>query len=369
MNYQIDKTLPIPGYIQLYRFLAKDIAAGVYPFGSKLPSKRVIAEETGVSVITVEHAITLLNDEGFTKSRERSGVFVSYRNEDFLGNVGNIGDGIFEKPEVNRKKGLDAAKGYGEFPFSTLARTMRKVLMDYGEKLMVKSPNPGCLELRSEICRYLARSRRIEIDPVQVIVGSGAEYLYVLIAQLLEDKRVAIEDPSYPKIREVYESMGLICDKLKMTSDGIASEELEATKANVLHVTPFNSFPSGITASISKKLEYLKWAGKRNAIIIEDNYDSELTVSRKVEEPLFCMAPDVNVIYLNTFSRTLAPSARIGYMILPEQLLERFNEKLGFYSCPVPIFEQYVIAELLRNGDFERHINRIRRRKRKARKE
>ncbi len=149
-----------------------------------------------------------------------------------------------------------------------------------------------------------------------------------------------------------------------MASDGISSAELEKTKADVLHVTPFNSYPSGVTADISKKLEYLRWAKKRGGILIEDNYDSELTVSRKVEEPLFSMDRDVNVIYLNTFSRTLAPSMRIGYMILPDSLVDEFNEKLGFYSCTVPSFDQYVMAELLKSGDFERHINRVRRKKR-----
>ena len=391
MNYQIDKTLLLPGYIQLYRFLATDIAAGIYPYGSKLPSKRVIAEETGTSVITVEHAITLLNEEGFTKSRERSGVFVIYRGEDFLGDGSSntflpqeeaakrrnpetkSGDlAGSETKEVTDKtwSGFDGqepplSQYTGEFPFSTLARTMRKVLLDYGEKILVKSPNHGCAELRSEICHYLARSRRIQVDPAQVIIGSGAEYLYGLIAQLLEDKHIAIENPSYSKIRKVYESMGVTCDMLTMKPDGLSSEDLAETKANVLHVTPFNSYPSGVTAGISKKLEYLRWAKRRGAILIEDNYDSELTVSRKVEEPLFCMDPDVDVIYLNTFSRTLAPSMRIGYMILPARLVERFGDKLGFYSCTVPIFDQFVLAELLKNGSFERHLNRIRRKKRK----
>ena len=242
---------------------------------------------------------------------------------------------------------------------------MRKVILDRGEDIMVKSPNQGLPELRNEICRYLARSRRISVDPSQIIVGSGAEYLYGLIAQFLGMGRtVALEYPSYAKIYDVYKAMGLECDMLTMEADGISTEELEKTKADILHVTPFNSYPSGVTADISKKLEYLRWAKKRGGILIEDNYDSELTVSRKVEEPLFSMGRDVDVIYLNTFSRTLAPSMRIGYMILPETLVEGFNEKLGFYSCTVPSFDQYVMAELLKSGDFERHINRVRRKKR-----
>ena len=358
MNYKTDPGSSEPAYLQLYHYFVKDIREGIYPYGSKLPSKRVIAEETGVSVITVEHTITLLSEEGYVASRERSGVFVTYRGEDFLGDTTKILPVQLEKDEPS----LD----FGEFPFSVLSKTMRKVLLDHGENILIKSPNHGCAELRNEICLYLRRSRGISIEPSQVIVGSGSEYLYGLIAQLLGSvKLFAIEDPSYKKIRAFYEAMGITCDPLPMMADGISSEALKKTNAKVLHVTPFHSFPSGVTAGISKKLEYLRWAKKRNGILIEDNYDSELTISKKAEEPLFSMDPEVDVIYLNTFSRTLAPSMRIGYMIMPKSLVKPFEEKLGFYSCTVPIFEQYVLSELLRSGDFERHINRMRRRRRK----
>ena len=358
MNYQIDKTDQTPAYIQLYRHFVHDIVTGVYPYGTRLPSKRTISEETGVSVITAEHAVTLLNEEGYVQNRERSGSFVIYRDEDFLGEAG--------KTERVMPPRESAPQTIGEFPFSVLAKTMRKVLADYGEKILVKSDNHGDPGLREEICHYLARSRGISVRPSQVIIGSGAEYLYGLIAQLLDtDRIIAIEKPSYEKIREVYEAMGLTCDPLELKPDGIAVKELERTKARILHVTPFNSYPSGATADISKKLEYLRWARNRDGILIEDNYDSELTVSKKIEEPLFSMDPEVKVIYLNTFSRTLAPSMRIGYMILPPSLEEAFDEKLGFYSCTVPVYDQFVLAELLKNGDFERHLNRIRRKKRR----
>lgn len=380
MNYTIDKHSAEPAYIQLYHHFVRDIAAGIYPHGTKLPSKRVIADETGVSVITVEHAFNLLAEEGYVHSRERSGVFVTYRGEDFLGQESGKADPIVLDQD-------ESPRDFGEFPFSVLSKTMRKVLLDHGENILIKSPNHGCAELRNEICLYLARSRGISVEPSQVIVGSGSEYLYGLIAQLLiglggrdafgggptgkngeaADTKMlfAIEDPSYKKIRLVYEAMGIRCDLLPMTPDGISSPALRKTKAKVLHVTPFHSFPSGVTVDISKKLEYLHWAKKRGGILIEDNYDSELTISKKAEDPIFSMDPEVNVIYLNTFSRTLAPSMRIGYMILPKKLVQPFQEKLGFYSCTVPIFEQYVLAELLRSGDFERHINRVRRRRRK----
>ena len=155
---------------------------------------------------------------------------------------------------------------------------------------------------------------------------------------------------------------------LEMGKNVIRTRALAATEATVLHITPFHSFPSGITASVSKRHEYLQWAEKRDAYIVEDNFDSELTISKKNEDTVFSLAKRGNVIYLNTFSQTIAPSVRIGYMVLPKELLEMFDKKLGFYSCTVPVFEQYVLAELMNNGDFERHINRVRRARRKANK-
>jgi len=356
MNYRIDPSLREPLYIQLYNGLRRDIVSGVYPYGSRLPSKRMLAEETGVSVITAEHAAALLCEEGYAESRQRSGCFVVYRRGDFQG-----------EPAAAPERAVPAARphGAGEFPYSVLARTMRRVLLDYGERILVKSPNHGCPELRAEICAYLARSRAITVKPSQVIIGSGAEYLYGLIAQLMERRIVALESPSYDKIQKVYESFGISCELLPLRADGIASADLNGTGADVLHVTPFHSYPSGVTVSVSRKIEYLRWAERRGGVIIEDNYDSELTVSRKAEDSLFAMSGGRYVIYVNTFSRTVAPSMRIGYMILPEDMTGAFNRRLGFYSCTVPVFEQYVLAELLRSGDFEKHVNRVRRRRRK----
>ena len=167
----------------------------------------------------------------------------------------------------------------------------------------------------------------------------------------------------------MYESCGVAYESLTLGKDGIVTKDLEETNATVLHVTPFHSYPSNVSASASKKNEYIRWAEKKNGIIIEDNFDSELTVSKKAEETLFSMAPEGRVIYLNTFSKTIAPSMRVGYLVLPVKLVEEYRKKLGFYSCTVPIFEQYVITELLNRGDFERQISRMRRKRRKNIKE
>lgn len=357
MHYSIEKTTGAESaYMQLYRQFKKDIVEGVYKYGDKLPSKRLVASECGVSVITVEHTYGILLDEGYLEARERSGYFVIYKDDDFLGH------GSDAQAEPESWQGEINELGDQQFPFSVYAKTARRVLSRYGEAMLGHSPRAGCLELRSAIAAYLARSRGINVNSSQIIVGSGAEYLYGLLVQLLGRKdRIAVENPSYEKIRAVYEANGVIVEALKMGKEGILSSQLQQSRATVLHVTPFNSYPSGITASASKRREYIRWAQDRRGYIVEDDFASEFSVSSKAEDTVFNMEEKGSVIYINTFSKTIAPSVRVGYMVLPEKLQQDFQDKLGFYSCTVPLFEQYILAELLNNGDFERHINRVRR--------
>ena len=338
MNYVIDKDGQTPAYMQLYAQLRTDILAGVLPFGAKLPSKRTLAEELGLSLITVEHAIALLADEGYVETRQRSGVFVAF-------------GGLRQTEEVPAAPvpapSSDTAPE--DFPFSALARTMRKVLTDYDRRILLRSPGSGTLELRGAIAAYIARSRGLSVSPERIVVGAGAEYLYALIAQLFgRETRFALEEPCYARIRQVYEA------------NGIVSRALRKSTAGVLHVTPFNSYPSHVTASAGKRHEYAAWAGERGSYIVEDDYDSELASVTKHIETICSLAPE-RVLYLNTFSRSFAPSMRTAYLVLPEPLVDRWHERLGFYSCTVPVFEQYVLAAFLNNGELERYINRRRR--------
>jgi len=360
MKYSIDHNSGEKAYMQLYKQLRLDIINTVYKYGDKLPSKRILAEETSSSVITVEHAYSILCDEGYTEAHERSGYFVTYRKNDFVPiSEYEIKDLPSHKPSYHS----------GEFPFSVFAKTMRNVISKYGEEILVKSPNQGCIELRSAIADYLARSKGINVSHKQIVIGSGAEYLYGLIVQFLgREKIYGLENPSYDKILSAYKANGAECELLKLGKDGILTSQLMKTKATVLHITPFRSFPSGITASASKRNEYIRWAKERGGVIIEDDFNSEFTVSTKNEDTVFSLEPTRSVIYMNTFTKTIAPSMRIGYMVLPENLVKPFFEKMGFYSCTVPVFEQYVLSEFIRNGDFERHINRTRRKLRQAKK-
>jgi len=397
-QYSIDPNLKQPAYLQLYLRIREDITSGLYPYGSKLPSKRYLAAETGTSVITVQHAYDLLSDEGYIRSKERSGYFVCYKEgETFpvaspdiiagysLSDTGIVSGGGAILPGTGRSPAPDTAteppapleisdipvRGpivtpeQERFPFSILARTARKVLTDYGEDLLERSPNFGTALLRETIAQYLARSRRINVLPEQIVIGSGSEYLYNLIVQMLgRDRIFALEDPSYEKIRLVYEASDVRCEMLPMDREGVKLGALYKSAASVLHVTPFNSYPSGITATASRRAGYIRWAAGGDRFIVEDDFDSEFSMSTKAEDTLFSLEPARSVIYMNTFTRTVSPGIRVGYMVLPAALAAGLQEKIAIYSCTVPVYTQFILAELIKSGDFERHINRVRRRRR-----
>ncbi len=353
MYIRIDHESRVHTYIQIYQELRRRIISGAFTYGSRLPSKRELAKDCLVSVITVEHAYQLLCDEGYCEMRPRSGCYVKYSADTFFP-INEIEKNIQITDSIEIYKN-------DNIPFSSVATMLRKVILDRGERILMKSPNNGCLELREAICRYLSRCRNITVSSGQIIIGSGAEYLYGICIQMLgRNKKIALESPSYEKIKAVYTSNGSVCDMLEMDEDGIRVENLEHSDAQILHVTPFNSFPSKITASAERRTVYLEWAKQRNAIIIEDDYDSEFTLNGKAPQTLFSQSEDENVIYINTFSKTIAPSLRVGYMLLPKKLLPLYESTVGFYSCTVPMLEQFFLSEWLDSGEFERTISRIR---------
>ena len=348
-----------PAYLQIYRFLRNDIVEGVYEYNTKLPSKRILAEEAGVSTITIEHAYALLCDEGYAEARERSGYFVIFQKED---GFATTNDDI-ESNVIMTHGNLNSNHN---FPYSVLCKTMRKVMTIYEDVLLEKSPNAGCVEFRTALKSYLARNRGIHVDIEQIVIGSGTEYLYGLMVALFGRERIfAVESPSYNKIEQVYQISGIKYESLALTNDGIDSNALARTKADILHTTPYRSYPSGVTATASKRHEYIRWSGKGERYIIEDDFETEFSVSTKPMETLFSLSDYDNVIYMNSFSKTISPAIRVAYIVLPKKMVKTFNEKLGFYSCTVPTFEQYMLTDLLNSGEFERYINRVRRIKRK----
>ena len=352
MNYIIRKHSGESAYLQLYHQLRQDIISGIWPRGAKLPSKRVMAEELGLSVITVEHALSLLCDEGYLESKPRSGMIVA-----FGGAVSPAS--VPKRPSLEDMRASRTAPD--DFPFSALAKTMRHVLSEYDRQILSSSPSSGCEELQAAIASWLGRSHAMNVSPGQIIIGSGSEYLYGLIVQLLgREKLYALEDPSYETIRRAYEANGARCTMLPMGEDGIDSALLEACWADVLHVTPYHSYPSGVTATAAKRREYVAWAERNGAVIVEDDYASEFAPLTSRIETVASLLPE-QVIYLNTFSKLLASSFRTAFMVLPDSLLEEYRRKLDYISCPVPVYNQLVLAEFLNEGHLERYTSRKRR--------
>lgn len=371
MNQRDDKSK----YYYLYSAIKEDILSGTLKKNEKLPSKRSLAEHLGVSLITVETAYQMLKDEGYIESRERSGYYVTELK--LLGKKVNL-ERELELLEHDEKKRLRLLEELGGdtstmkettraqekslFPESVYFKTIRSVLNDYSSELLEKSPNEGCAILRNAIAKYLLRYRGIFAQPEQIIIGSGAEHLYSTVVRMFgNDKVYGLENPSYQQIRMVYEGMGAKCEMLQMGKEGILSTELEKTTADILHVTPFHSYPSGVTATVRKRQEYLAWAKSTERIVIEDDFDSEFFMPGKPIDTLYMSDDSQSVIYINTFSKSLSPSIRIGYMILPEKYLKVYREKMGDFSCTVPVLDQYVLAEFMDKGHFEQHLNRVRR--------
>ena len=343
-------------YYSIYLDVKTKILQGNYQAGEKLPSKRVMCDKMGCSIVTVEHAYAMLEEEGYIRSRERSGYFVE-RIDLSIGAVPTAKRAPL--PHIKEKRALPTER---DFEYSLWFKTIRKVISERGEELFVKAPSKGCAILRNAISDYLYRYRGMTADPHRIIIGSGSEQLYEIAVKLLgREKIYGIEDPSYAQIKAVYLGMGAEICPLKFTQDGIDSKELFGAHFDVLHVTPFHSYPSGITTPISKRYEYLKWAQLNQKYIIEDDFDSEFFIPGHPIEPLYSLDRNNSVIYINTFSKSLSPSMRMGYMILPDALLSSYDDILGKFSCSVPVLDQYVLAEFISNGSFERHLNRMRR--------
>ena len=285
-------------YLELYESVKRKIIDGVYAYGTKLPSKRVTAEENGISVITVEHAYELLQEEGYIAAREKSGYFVTYRESDSF----ETSERKTQRPAASMYRHVKSNTGVNhdeEISFNIYAKTARRVLSEYGEEITDRSPGYGCECLRRAIKDYLYRYRGIDADIERIIVGAGAEYLYGLIINALgRGTKYAGEYPSYEKIYKIYEAEGVKQELLNLGEDGIESSFLWQTQAKVLHITPYRSFPTGVTASAAKKAEYLRWSVEKKGIIIEDDFESEFTPSRKAEETLFSLDKNDRVIYL-----------------------------------------------------------------------
>ena len=352
LTYELKKAPGVPLYEALYRCIREDILTGRLPAGTKLPSKRALAANLEVSKITVEGAYNQLLAEGYIQSREKVGYFV-----EALERISQPSP-VYTAPSLAEPHLLDlSAGGLARFPFSVWSKLQREVMLDLGQQLLLPLPNQGLWELRLAIAAHLAQFRGMQVSPDNILVGAGTDFLYNLLIQLLgREKLYAVEEPGYGKIRKIYAAGGVRCVSAPMDQKGVIPEAL--TDAQVLHISPSHHFPTGIITPLDRRQALLQWANEGDRYIIEDDYDSEFRFNAHPMPAMY--SPQGRVIYMNTFSRTLAPSIRISYMVLPEPLMEEFQRRLGFYSCTVPSFEQYTLARFLSGGHFEKHINRMR---------
>lgn len=371
LTYSFENIGPEPLYMHLYKCIKNDILDGVLLSGTKLPSKRSFAKNLGISNITVENAYAQLQAEGFIYSIPKKGFYVTEfpenmpvtRDEYINSEAGRIAaDSIMEEEAKCKIDLVSNMTPPANFPFSIWAKLMREVISEKSSELMKKSPWGGIMELRSAISLHLKQFRNMDVAPEQIITGAGTEYLYTLIVQLLGYNKVyAVENPGYKKVAQIYKSNNVVCEYIPVGSSGIVIEELEKRNADVAHISPSHHYPTGIITPVSRRYEILAWASrKKGRYIIEDDYDSEFRLEGKPVPTLQGIDIMENVIYINTFTKSLAPTIRISYMVLPWKLLWEFHAKLSFYSCTVSNFEQYTLARFINNGYFEKHINRMR---------
>ena len=355
LTYELKKSPGVPLYEALYRCIRADILSGRLKPGQKLPSKRALAQNLEVSKITVEGAYGQLLAEGYIRAIEKKGYFV----EDIPLSAAEAIP-LPAVPSESVPPLLDLTGGGTEkFPFSVWSRLQREVMLDYGEKLLLPLPNQGIEPLRRAIAEHLHAFRAMTVDPDNILIGAGTDFLYNLLIQLLgRDKIYAVEDPGYGKIHKIYSAGGVRCISIPMDHEGVLPAAL--ADAQVLHLSPAHHFPTGLVTSVPRRRELLQWAKEQGGYIIEDDYDSEFRFDAHPKPTLQSLDSNGRVIYMNTFSKSLAPSIRISYMVLPPGLMADFRTRLGFYSCTVSSFEQYTLARFLSRGYFEKHINRMR---------
>ena len=362
LTYDMEDRGRTPLYEYLYRCIREDIRSGALPPGEKLPSKRALAEHLRVSVITVESAYAQLEAEGYVRSEPRRGFFaarlepVPAKGQEAAPPLPQAAPPRTYRADLKSNR-VDPAR----FPFATWSRLMRQVLSEEDTNLLQPIPSQGVEALRRAIAGHLHSYRGLTISPEQILVGAGTEYLYQLLIQLLgPELGFAVEDPGYPKIRQVYGKCGVRCCPVPLDSQGMDLTALSASGATAAHLSPSHHYPTGLVTPIGRRQALLQWAQDRNAVIIEDDYDSEFRFSGLPIPTLQSIDAGGRVIYMNTFSQTISPSMRVGFMVLPPALLERWRRELDFYACTVPALEQHVLARFLAGGHYEQHLSRMR---------
>ncbi|TMV43298.1 PLP-dependent aminotransferase family protein [Paenibacillus mesophilus] len=356
---------PEPLYLQLYKYIRRQIESGDIPAHAKMPSKRKLANSLKISQNTVTTAYQQLVAEGYLDARTRSGHYV--------GTVAE--DGFVPRPlrsKQTMKEWADERDGYdfvfdhasvdcSAFPLDSWRRLYKDVLFET-ESLVTLGDPQGDYGLRNEISEYLYRSRGVQCSPGHLIVGSGTQTLLLLLVQIIGwNRKYAMEDPGYSKARKVLQHNGAQIEPIPLDQEGLSIRALQEQEVDIVYVTPSHQFPTGIVMPISRRYELLQWAAEKSErYIIEDDYDSEFRYSSKPIPSLQGLDTNGKVIYMGTFSKALMPSLRLSYMVLPTELLDIYRVRFSFYSQTVSRIEQQVMERFMREGFWASHIQKMR---------
>ncbi|KAF0091662.1 MAG: GntR family transcriptional regulator / MocR family aminotransferase [Fusobacteria bacterium] len=353
-----------PLYHQLYEYIKEEIRSGRIEFNTKLPSKRKLSAYLNISQNTIQAAYDQLIEEGYIVAVPKKGFFVSP-----LDNILNLDLKSSGKYIENRIKveqlvydfsyhGVD----HDSFPFTIWRRLIKEAINEYDMDLLKPGSSQGRRDLRVSIAKYLRHSRGVNCSPEQIVISSGTESLFQILIQLLGQEYIyGIENPGYEKLNLLFKSNNAKFKTIDIDMKGMKMEEIEKSGADILCITPAHQFPSGEIMPITRRIKILNWAYERKSrYIIEDDYDSEFKYSGKPIPALFGLDTYDKVIYMGSLSKSLSPSIRVSYMVLPELLLNQYREKLSFIVCPVPTIDQKVLQRFIEDGHFERHINRMR---------
>lgn len=365
----------LPYYEQIYRRIRDLIRSGELASGTKLPSGRNLSQELQVSRNTVSLAYDQLAAEGYIEAVSKSGYYVNKLNDSFFRS-----DKIPDNLNSEKESQLSSIMQYKEekkyrydfspfsiditsFPYSTWRKLYSKALNDLNEAILLRGDNRGDENLRKEVADYLRNSRGVHCTDEQILIGAGNDYLLQLLCQIFDTKKdcFAMENPTYPKAYRIISGFGFQVSPIAVLRDGLDTGKLYSSDANLVYVTPSHQYPLGVILSAAKRGELLEWAsGEENRYIIEDDHDSEFRYKGKPIPSLQGSDYSDSVIYMGTFSRSIAPGMRVGYLVLPKKLLKKHGERLYLYSSTVSRTEQAVLTSFLREGYFERHLNRMR---------
>ena len=353
----------IPLYEQIYSYIKADIQKGRIAYGEKLPSTRALSKHLEVSRSTVELAYEQLLSEGYIESKPYKGFFVAQTEELYRFEREQLRPAAVKKEEKRYRydfspNGVDLRS----FPYNVWRKLSKDILIDDRTELFRLGDSKGEYGFRNAICSYLHQARGVNCIPEQIIVGAGSDYILMLLSMILgREHKIAFEDPAYKQAYRMADVLSYETVPVSLDRNGMKVSKLEESKADVAYVTPSHQYPTGIVMPINRRMELLKWAAKDgDRYIVEDDYDSEYRYKGKPIPALQGYDIHGRVIYLGTFSKSIAPAIRLSYMVLPEPLLKEYERKNDFVHSTVSKVDQLIVQRFIEEGYYERHLNKTR---------